>query len=261
VTAALCETFRSLAFRTWDGLARSRRVRHQPLEETFTDINLLEMKDRHPREIYTQIFTKPQEGLNGADWEWWLTDSARRKWLGLRIQAKVLALSQDRFPHLHYKRGRTYQATKLKKTCHALGLVPLYCLYLHASVPLRPRFRCGTFALADETFGCSLYPLHAVETLRKAGANTLVDVQGDCVPWHCLVCCEGYGKGTLPERAWQFVQRALRFRYRSPANDNAPQPGPRPFPPQYVHQVIEGGLVEPPDPALRAIVVIGDATT
>ena len=75
----LCETFRSLAFRTFEQMGRARRVGHQPLEETFTDTNILELKDRHPAEIFCQTFTKPQEGINGADWEWWLTDASKSK--------------------------------------------------------------------------------------------------------------------------------------------------------------------------------------
>src|SRR5690606_6329527 len=123
----LCETFRSLAFRTFDQMGRARRVGHQPLEETFTDTNILELKDRHPAEISCLTFTKPQEGINGADWEWWLTDTSKSKWLGLRVQAKVLHLDSNTFAHLHYKSGKskTYQATKLKRESAKDGLIPL----------------------------------------------------------------------------------------------------------------------------------------
>jgi hypothetical protein len=125
MTNDLCETFRLLSYETWGRLGRARRIGHQLLEETFTDLNLLELKDRHPTQVYTKVFTKPQEGLNGADWEWWLTDSKRSEWLGIRIQAKVLDLTTDSFPHLHYKSGRIYQATKLKRDCKNLGLADL----------------------------------------------------------------------------------------------------------------------------------------
>jgi hypothetical protein len=48
----LCSTFRSLSFFTWNHLARARRVGHQPLEKTFTDMHMLELKDRHPAEVF-----------------------------------------------------------------------------------------------------------------------------------------------------------------------------------------------------------------
>ena len=80
---------------------------HQPLEETFTDLNILELKCRHPTEIYSEVFTKRREGVNGADWEWWLTNKSRSLWLGLRVQAKVLHLANNTFEHLHYRRRKT----------------------------------------------------------------------------------------------------------------------------------------------------------
>ena len=143
-------------------MGRALRVGHQPLEETFTDTNILELKDRHPQDIYCRTFTKPQEGINGADWEWWLTDAKRSAWLGLRVQAKVLHLESNTFAHLHYKSGKTkgYQASKLKRECATEGLIPLYCFYLHERPGATVRStRCGSFAHAAEAYGCALAPL------------------------------------------------------------------------------------------------------
>ena len=118
MSTKLCETFRALAFRTFDQMARARRVGHQPLEETFTDTNILELKDRHPTEIYCRTFNKHEEGKNGADLELWLTNHSMSSWLGMRLQAKVLHIESDTFPHLHYKSGKSkkYQLSKLKKS-------------------------------------------------------------------------------------------------------------------------------------------------
>lgn len=257
----LCESFRSLAFRTWDQLAKSRRVGHQPLEETFTDINILELKDRHPHEIYSQLFTKPQEGLNGADWEWWLTDSQRKAWLGLRVQAKILELSSNEFAHLHYKKRKTYQSTKLKKSCAKLGLVPLYCFYSHWPGYEDPSFTpCGSFAHSAESYGCSLVCLKHIESLRKENeVKSLRRVIVEAYPWHCLVCCQGFGNRTLPERAWAFLQGV--FEIRPPPRKKADTPiiGLREQPPLYVGRLFEGSVIEAPDPALRGIVLIREA--
>ena len=256
----LCDTFRSLAFRTWDQLARARRVRHQPLEETFTDINLLELKDRHPKEVITQVFTKPQEGINGADWEWWLTNASRSQWLGLRVQAKVLDLSTNDFKHLHYRNGRAYQATKLQSTCSRLGLVPLYCLYIQSDEDNRFLDQCSSFANVKESFGCSLVSVRVVNSLRKAGfRRQLSDLVSQCVPWHCLVCCEGYGGNSLPERGWEFLHAALDIQPSPQISENVLQVGVRREPPSYILRLLDQPLSESPDLALRGIVVVTGA--
>jgi len=128
---SLCETFRTLAFKTFDQMGSARRVGHQPQEETFTDTNILDLKVRHGDEIHSRTYNKRQEGLNGADWQWWLTNQAMDSWLGLRVQAKVQNLEADSFDHLHYQSGKskTYQSSILKRECAKEGLIPLYCLY------------------------------------------------------------------------------------------------------------------------------------
>src|SRR5688572_13448409 len=100
---SLCETFKNRSSSTWTLLSKAREVDSQLLEETLTDLNLLELKLKHPREIITKSFTKPREGLTGADWEWWLT-GPKSLWLGFRVQAKVLNLRSGMYEHLHYRR-------------------------------------------------------------------------------------------------------------------------------------------------------------
>lgn len=243
----LCETFRSLAFRTYDQMGRARRVDHQPLEETFTDTNILELKDRHPTEIYSRVFNKYEEGLNGADWQWWLTNASMTSWLGLRVQAKVLHLKSDTFAHLHYKSGKskTYQLTKLKRECAKEGLVPLYCFYVHEPVPNAHLRRCGSFAYSPESYGCALASLPHIEALQKCGeSKDFQSVMGRAFPWHCLVCCSGYGGQDLPSRAWALLQHELGVK---PTRHQATKTiqtlqgniiGPRSQPPEYVRAYV-----------------------
>lgn len=264
----LCETFRSLAFRTFDQMGRARRVGHQPLEETFTDTNILELKDRHPAEIFCRTFTKPQEGINGADWEWWLTDASKSKWLGLRVQAKVLHLDSNTFPHLHYKSGQSkvYQATKLKRECATDGLIPLYCLYLHYQpTSFRPGIRCGTFGYTAETYGCSLVPLAHIESLQKDGEkNDLKSVVNGAYPWHCLVCCSGYGGGTLPERALALLTfgMGVAIPREDVRRDNEVERqliGIHAQPPHYVRAITAGQQPDSVPKATRGVVVVKEA--
>lgn len=259
----LCETFRELSFSTWTHLGRARRIGHQPLEETLTDINMLELKDRHADEVFTRTFTRPQEGVNGADWEWWFTDDSMTKWLGIRVQAKILKLSSNRFEHLHYRKGKTYQAAKLKRVAAKDGLVPMYCVFTHwSNGHLRNWWPCGTFGPAMENFGCSMLATKHVDALRRnSHEDSLAPVMECAVPWHCLVCCAGYGGSDLPERVWSFLQKGLGIKPSGRKPKEAPQIGIRERPPNYVRMVIEserGKDFDGPDKDLRGIVVFRD---
>ncbi len=67
----------------------------KPSEETFTDNIMLDLKLKHPVEIFTRPFNKREEGVSGADWEWSLTNATEDSWLSLRVQAKILNLKQN----------------------------------------------------------------------------------------------------------------------------------------------------------------------
>lgn len=257
----LCETFRSLAFQTHDQLAKARSVGHQPLEETFTDINILELKIRHPGEIYSHTFTKPQEGINGADWEWWLTNQSRTSWLGLRVQAKVLELSSDTFPHLHYVSGnpKTYQLQRLQTEAAKVGMVPLYCFYtLLSAAAGTPGHYCHSYPFAPEFWGCSLAPAQHVAKLQTAQcARDLCSVISGAAPWHCLVCCQGYGREDLPERAWAYLQAELGVGSADVGGSHEGVAiGLRKRPPQHVYAVIESSVPNEAPSNIRGILVI-----
>lgn len=265
MSGSLCETFRSLAFRTFDQLARARRVEHQPLEETFTDTNILDLKDRHPNEIYCQTFTKREEGINGADWEWWFTDATKSRFLGLRIQAKVLHLKTNTFPHLHYCNGKTYQIARFKRACAKDGLVPLYCFYIHHPELLKLQ-HCSSFTLIPEFYGCAIAPLAHIEALKNKGeTNDLESVARGIWPWHCLVCCSGFGGVSLPDRAWHFLQHGLGIkaprRRRVPAAEQSWRErdlGPRPLDrvPPYVHALLDRREPDSPPAGVRGVILI-----
>lgn len=257
---SLCETFRSLAILTQAQLAKGRRVGHQPLEETLTDLNILELKDRHPNEIYSQTFNKNQEGVNGADWEWWLTNSSKSLWLGLRVQAKVLHLATDSFRHLHYyKKGppKIYQLSKLKDEAARNGLFPLYCFYTHSSsCTLASATPCLTFPYAPELYGCALTSVNHVESLQTAGnIKDYLSVMSAAVPWHCLVCCTGYSTGDLPERAKAYLQATFNVDESISQGEGA-QLELRSRPPQYVLDVLEGRETEDLPHGVQGVLII-----
>lgn len=262
MATSLCDTFLSLAIATHRRLARARRVLHQPLEETFTDLNILELKCRHSTEIYSELFTKRREGVNGADWEWWLTNSSQSSWLGLRVQAKVIHLATNTFDHLHYRNKTTkaYQLHKLLTEAARDGLIPLYCVYTHgvSRRTLRGR-QCLNPGHKLQAYGCSLVSAAHVERLHaKAKMNDMYSVMDAAVPWHCLVCanCSTHGSD-LPTRAWAYLQDEFGEMGKVNAEvDFVHMPGPRPSPPQHVLDILQRCTAEDPPADIQGVLVI-----
>lgn len=261
----LCNTFFRLACETNDRLHAARSVGHQLLEETLTDLIILELKQLHPKEIYCQTFTKPQEGKNGADWEWWLTDPTRSRWLGLRVQAKVLELKSNTFAHLHYQQqGGTYQSTLLKKAAEQDGLFPLYCLYANPPVTA-----VGWEKYApSRAYGCAIASVKCVERLRKKGKlNDFVSVMSDAIPWNFLVCFgETWSSSgrviTFPDAVANLLMGSSSL-FKTDTDELATveqqtplRPGVRKVPPRYVSALLEGQPSDDVGKALRGVLVI-----
>lgn len=246
----LCETFRNQAFWTWDSLRRARSAEMRLGEESLTDFNLLEICTRHPNEVVTKVFTKPEEAGTGADWEWWFTGSSN-KWLGFRIQAKVLDFRSDKFEHLHYKLSSgQYQADRLCQTAKSAPhkRIPLFCLY--GQWPYKrpgPIWSCGSFPFTEESFGCSLVDAHGIAGLRpKKSVNDCLPLM---TPWHCLVCCGAYSNGDLPQRALHFWRERMVRGSEGADVDLATEP------PTYVRAMLTNELTDRPDADLRTITV------
>jgi len=272
ITSSLCNAFARLARDTYGKLADSRHVGHQMLEETLTDINILELKRHHSDRIFCQTFSKSQEAINGADWEWWLTDTTRSKWIGFRVQAKVINFRTDTFAHLHYKpkKSRSYQTTRLRNAAEADGLIPLYCLYSdkppgsHWSSPL----------FASELYGCSLLRLKDVEQLRRKGKlNDYDQVISLSAPWHVLVCIKsaessGANSLSLPEAVLSLFFAGYELRshgFESSEREDAVLSDGSPsivrrHPPSYVSALVENQPFAELDKPLRGIlVIVGDS--
>lgn len=186
----LCETFKDLACMNWLIIRQSRLVGFQLKEESLTDFNVLNLKLRHP-EVETTTFSKWDEGLNGADWEWWFTDGAGR-WIGFRVQAKVLDICTGNFEHLYYQKDKSSlsQCDKLIAAAAsdtAYPCYPLYAFYVHdEDLPDQPHLRAG---LSRELYGCSLVSAYEVRSGKLARKpRSLSDWQGNIWPWHELVC-------------------------------------------------------------------------
>jgi len=277
VLMSLCQAFRRRAARTWDLIDRAERSKHRLGEETITDLNLLELKERHPSEIIVTTYTKPVEGREGADWEWWLTGRSKL-WLGFRVQAKIIDTSTATFPHLHYRKNANspYQSdTLITRSLTAVPpRIPVYCLYSYWAPSFgNPVWDCRRFPPRAHAYGCSLLSAYAVVRLRiSAAANALSHVRPDMTPWHCLICCSGYGGGDLPTRASSYWRATRLEKDRQvlslrPGADDAGSAdlfatyariAPVDSPPAYVLAAMEGIAVEERDPALQGLFIVSE---
>ena len=74
-------------------------------------------------------FTQPAEALSGADWIWWWVD--HRGAYGMLVQAKRVTVTWGTWHFgFDYPKGTGSQRTTLMSTASALGVLPVYALYL-----------------------------------------------------------------------------------------------------------------------------------
>lgn len=190
---SLCDEFKLLAECVFYLLGNDRVINHQTSEETITDFIMRELKTWKYRNSHSNFsireFTKQQEGKNGADfeWDWYFVDSSGRKWLGLRIQAKVLNLKTNKFLYLAHSNKNGHQLDLLVNSSNLDNRIPYYCFYLHKDneSPLK---------------GCSLSsPYKVKQLLQKNNEPSLDEVLRISFPWHLWICNQRILKKSLPE--------------------------------------------------------------
>jgi hypothetical protein len=260
----LCDTFRRQAFWTWEQIEKANSVDSHLGEEALTEFNLLEFKMRHQHEIITKSFNKREEGVEGADWEWWLTGSTGG-WLGFRIQAKVINTRTQRFEHLHYARSSgTFQSDLLwnRSVVASPARIPLYCLYNYwPNRNQQLNWHCGSYGAAHESYGCSLLDAGFVRQTRTIpNSDQLQFLLPKMLPWHCLVCCEGYGNGDLPNRALNVWRALVRQDRQRQATGNVIDKDDVNFevvkqPPRYVSSLLKTEMIDPPDKFFKTITI------
>jgi len=187
----LKKTFKMIACRTFHILHCAKKMEYQPKEETFTDLNVMCLKKTHPDEISVRTFTNVEEGSTGADWEWWLTNSSGKQWLGLRVQAKILNLSSNSFKGLFYtgSNGKS-QMDKLIDDAAEHRMIPIYCLYTLTPQDFKtetPVVKHGC-VIIDGYYGCSLLPVCDAYNLASKKIYNIKEVMQKSYPWHWLFC-------------------------------------------------------------------------
>ena len=96
-------------------------------EETITESNLLEIRRRHPEHVYIRTFTKAEEALKGADWEWHII--GRKRTAKMRVQAKRIQCNDIlRIKHKVASSG-IQQRQLLIDGAIEDNMKPVYCIY------------------------------------------------------------------------------------------------------------------------------------
>jgi hypothetical protein len=245
----LCEEFRSLSFNTWKEIGTAKSVNYLLKEESITDRIVLNLKINQGGRMITQEFNRTQEGKNGADWEFWLLDK-KNKFLCLRIQAKILNHRNDCYDDLHYQqKNGTFQSDLLIQVARRHNAIPLYCLYSYwdtTKISLT-NWSCGSFAQAPESYGCAL--VHAEDIVKVRSFKDLNRIIPLMKPWHCLICCSGFGGGTLVESTLSTLQGL----FGQVAEQNYIIENP----PEYISKMLDGiNLEEAPDENVSRIVIL-----
>ena len=96
-------------------------------EETITESNLLEIRRRHPEQVYIHTFSKAQEALTGADWEWHII--GRERTAKMRVQAKRVQCNDIlRIKHKVASPGLQQRQLLIDEAIDD-NMKPVYCIY------------------------------------------------------------------------------------------------------------------------------------
>lgn len=227
----------------WNKLREARTYGYQVGEESITDFLVLNIKKWGQGKIVVDTFTRHKESVNGSDWEWWFTGPGR-KWLGMRVQAKVLNLESEKYEHLHHSNKNGKQVDLLVNDARKYDLIPLYCMYTNWKLSdYKASWKCQTYKPSVRHFGTAILSPDVVRSLQKSNDTHLKSIIRHLRPMHCIFCCSGFATGELPERALGWLRGAgLLEQSDSDLEEDANKPYLKESPPYYVRQMLERKL-------------------
>lgn len=247
----ICDVFLRNAIKTWDLISSSRISDYQLKEETITDLNILEFKKQLAKQIITVPFTKPEEGKNGADWEWWFRDKSGF-WIGVRVQAKIINIGTNKFEHLHSYKGKKKKKFQSEKIIREAlrskpPKIPIYTLYSQwDNSVVSAKWTCGSFPQYVDLYGCSTMSAIDVYKRRNKNERDLKSLLVDMKPWHCLICCKGHSPtGQLTDRIEGYARNNF-FQNKDDILKELRIKLPKTFksqdPPDYVQSIMNTGI-------------------
>lgn len=196
----LCETLKKRALWTHKIIGQGFSSRLGVLEETITDVNLLEVEATHEGYVYTKKFSRKEEGAkSGADWLWCIGQPG--SWLNLLVQAKIVSPFTGTCRYLNYRQGK--QRSLLLRFARITRSVPIYVIYWHVPSSYEPsvRSRSEFAGLNRWEWGCSWLTPRQVRQMAHANRKNIEDVLAYGIPWAYPFCQSDADKRVLLGRA------------------------------------------------------------
>ena len=161
-------------------------------EETITDLIMMDLYMKGSTLVHFTQTAKPDEALWGTDFELWL-GSDQLGWFRFAIQAKKLALTDDRYSSLTQGNSNGDQIDLLEQYGRLNRAAPLYCLYNFTEYADQYRhYHCGDGQHELKELGCTVTPSPnirmAINTRGAKNFNT-IHSKKNTLPWRCLVSC------------------------------------------------------------------------
>ncbi len=241
---------------TWETMWLTHSAARTSREEYFTERLFVSLLSRARHLTHFIPFPPHKEAINGADWEWWISDG--RHWIGLLVQAKALDLKHQRYTKLDYKprKASRSQLSLLIEDATARGLTPIVACYNY-SPSSAFAWNCLSIARDNPLFGCSIIDAvvarHLINTVKGKPKKGFSTVAALSFPLRCLTACRGFANGVgVAQRAFGVLE-GLRQKGVEQGHETSPPATLLDTPPAYVRQLMD----TPPDaqPAVTADLV------
>lgn len=175
--------FRGLSGWVWNRQGQAFDYGLSLQEETLTEMLLLQIAKRGAKHgLKVKMFSRAEESVNGADWEWFFKD--RLCSIGFRVQAKRLYRSDasaGRYDGLDKKSSQTDNLIK-----QAGANNPIYVFYNHNWVQDAGRHFWGN----DHEFrGSSMWgcAIAKASFIKSVADNKVSSLRQGMRPWHQLL--------------------------------------------------------------------------
>lgn len=243
-------------------VAKARGLRFG--EESITDTILMDLAETFPGSLSVVPFSKPSEGMFGADWAWLFRDSTGSHNLPMLVQAKALDFNDIEYAeikrHIGRKKPPVRQIDRFIETAEKWSWPAIYAFYNHLDDISRIPQTChslpasSVFGIIPESWGISIASAYAV---REALDDQTFDTHRmHSKPLHCLLCSRGLGErppGGSPELAlnsFRHLPRPSPSKTFSADSEEVGVSEPRIFPEPAEPRILD----EPPDIFKRALV-------
>lgn len=183
----LCETLMLRAVWTNDLIRDGYSSQLGVLEETITDVNLIEIHRLHSEYVLTRKFSRREEGSkSGADWLWCIGEPG--SWLTLLVQAKIVNPKTGRCRYLNYRRGQ--QRKLLLDFARKKRFLPIYCVYGHIPNGYSPPTKAlpALSKIDSDSWACSWLSPMRIRQLANKSVNKQEELLRYSIPWAFPFC-------------------------------------------------------------------------